>query len=287
MLIQDYQPPELRFAYCYHAYLRWSTYRRQPRDALAGLDQKILAELAAPHGIHILQCNCSPKDVRLMVSLKPDESISTCTSKLKGRISRWLREALRLDQPVNLVSKGYFACTSGKSTSAEVDKYLDQQGDHHGYMGRVLPPVYVKAYAPGPNEEALVKANHAFANVRFHLVMATWRRHGVFAAAAAEAVARQWLELQPAFRFALLKVAFVPDHVHIAVCPHPGVAPAVLVTELMNNAQRFMFEQFPEEMIGAKVERLWQPSAYVGSYGDLASPQIQAYVRNWEADSPP
>lgn len=29
-----------------------------------------------------------------------------------------------------------------------------------------------------------------------------------------------------------------------------------------------------KQLIAAELERLWQPSAYLGSYGDLASPQI-------------
>ena len=114
--------------------------------------------------------------------------------------------------------------------------------------------------------------------------MATWRRRGVFAAPEAEAVTRQWETLQSDSRFLLRKVSFVPDHVHVAVRVHPSVAPAGLVAELMNSAQRVVYEKIPEEVVWAKVERLWQTSAYVGSFGDLASPQIQAYMRNWEAD---
>jgi hypothetical protein len=37
-------------------------------------------------------------------------------------------------------------------------------------------------------------------------------------------------------------------------------------------------------VIPARVERLWQPSAYIGSYGDLESIKIAAYVRKWESE---
>jgi REP element-mobilizing transposase RayT len=285
MLLHEYQVTDLRFAYCYHVYLRWSTHRRRTCQPLGDLDQAVIAELAAPLGIHILECGSSAQEVRLLVSLKPEESIATCASKLKGRVSRWLREKLRLEERTNLVSKGYFACTSGKSKSDILDKYLQQQGEHHGYAERALPPVYVEAYAPTEEQEANVKANHAFTSARFHVVLATWRRRGVFAAPEAAAVARRWSELQAALSFVLLKVSFVPDHVHLAVRVHPSVTPATLVVELMNGGQSVMFEQFPDAVIRAGVEKLWQPSAYIGSFGDLASPQIQAYVHNWQADS--
>jgi hypothetical protein len=46
----------------------------------------------------------------------------------------------------------------------------------------------------------------------------------------------------------------------------------------MNSAQ----EVVSGSLVAARVERLWQPSAYIGSYGDLASPQIRKYLEHWE-----
>jgi len=68
----------------------------------------------------------------------------------------------------------------------------------------------------------------------------------------------------------LIKVSFVPDHAHIALRAHP---------ELMNSAQ----EEIRGALIPARVERLWQPSLYIGSYGDLASPQIRKYIEQWSS----
>ena len=48
-------------------------------------------------------------------------------------------------------------------------------------------------------------------------------------------------------------------------------------------AQERRQRDFPEHLIVAKVGRLWPNSAYAGSYGDITSPRIQAYVRRWEA----
>ncbi|HEV3084614.1 MAG TPA: IS200/IS605 family transposase [Gemmataceae bacterium] len=283
MHAEPYELSSIRFAYCYHAYLRWSTHRLRPHAPLAGLTQPVLAELVAPFNIHVLECTASPTDVRLLVSLKPEESISSCASKLKGKTSRWLRESLNLAEPTNLLSKGYFACTSGKSTTEQVEKYLNQQGEHHGYAKRVVPPVFVQAWTPTTAEEALLSANHAFTRLDFHCVLATWRRHGVFGAPEGKAVSACWRRLQSALKFALLKVSFVADHVHLAVRVHPGVAPGALIVSLMNQAQHFLYAEFPQEVIRAGVERLWQPSVYVGSHGDLASPQIQKYVQHWQA----
>jgi len=109
-------------------------------------------------------------------------------------------------------------------------------------------------------------------------VLATWHRRGVFGAKAGAAVTRVWRELEQRFRFALLKVSFVPDHVHVALRVHPVVARTNWSFELMNAAQALVWSEFSADAIQARVERLWQPSAYIGSFGDLATPQVEAYL---------
>lgn len=75
----------------------------------------------------------------------------------------------------------------------------------------------------------------------------------------------------------------MPDHVHLAVRTHPSLSPAMVVVALMNASQELMWNGFADAVIQAGAERLWQPSAYIGSYGDLVSPKLAAYVRKWEA----
>jgi REP element-mobilizing transposase RayT len=132
-------------------------------------------------------------------------------------------------------------------------------------------------------DEARLQAKHAYVVLQFHLVLATWRRQGIFAAEEARAVTAAWRGLHGPRRFALRKVSFVPDHVHIAARLHPAESPAAVVVALMNEAQKVIWERFPEAAIRAGVERLWQPSAFVGSFGDLATPKVRKYLENWAA----
>ncbi len=55
-------------------------------------------------------------------------------------------------------------------------------------------------------------------------------------------------------------VSFVLDHAHVALCADPAVSPADIAIELMNSAQ----EEIRGALIPARVERLWQPSLYIG-----------------------
>ncbi len=124
---------------------------------------------------------------------------------------------------------------------------------------------------------ARITPKHAFVVAQFHLVIATFGRRGVFGSEEARQVATEWRRRQGELRMALTKVSFVPDHVHIAARAHPAVAPADLVVALINAAQEIM----TPELVHGGLNRLWQPSAYIGGYGDLASPQMRKYIENW------
>lgn len=284
MLIQPYQQSELGFAYCYRVYLRWRTHRARPLAPLAGLDQAVWESIADKYGLRVLEFASNPTDLLTLVSLKPAETISACASKLKGQLSKWLREAQGIAQPTEQLSNGYFACTVGKSPREAVEQYLSHQSEHHGYAARALPPVFVESYELSQEDAARVNANHSVVMAQFHLVLATSWRRGVFGSQEGRAVAEEWRKLQSSLRVALLKVSFLPDHVHLAVRAHPAVSPAALLVELMNSAQQLMFEKFAGAILQARVERLWQPSAYLGSYGNLTSPQMRQYIHNFAGE---
>ena len=144
-------------------------------------------------------------------------------------------------------------------------------------MNRPCPPVFVREY-PAPTDEPRLQAKHAASVLQYHFVMSTWGRRGVFSRDAAESVAENWRRLELEQCFALCKVSFVPDHVHLAVRVHPSVSPARLFVHLMNDAQQNVWARFSQNVVRAAVERLWQSSGYIGSYGQLASPQIGRYI---------
>jgi len=202
------------------------------------------------------------------VSLKPIETISGAASELKGQVSNWLKTQLGLTQPRNLLSHGYFACTVGKNTSAEVEQYLNTQAEHHGYSIRAIPPVYLESYEP---DECNITPRHAKVISRFHIVLSTSGRKGIFGFEEAKRIASEWTRLQSEWRAAILKVSFVPDHVHLALRLHPSVSPSEIAVKLMNASRDLM----GRELISAGLDRLWMQSAYIGSYGDLAGAQIR------------
>ena len=199
-------------------------------------------------------------------------------SKLKGATSKLVRQLAGVRGDDKLLATGYFAATSGKATSRQLDKYLDSQSIHHGYESRARPPTYVRQWPIEPDEEAWLEPKHSHARIQWHIVLATWDRKGTFSRGEAAAVCQDWEERLRHWRLRLRKVSFLPDHVHVALRTHPSVAPAEVALELMNRSQDLMVERFSEALIPTGSPRVWKPSAYIGSYGDLSTRMMQAYM---------
>ena len=281
MRIQPYELAELQFAWCNRVFLRTRTHRRRPSAHLVNLQQQTLEDLLDPYGIHVLEIATDSIEIRLLLSLLPAESVAAAASKTKGRISKWLNEQAPSSTNAKLLARGYFAVTTGQSTSDAVEAYLDQQSEHHGYADRAQPPIYVQRIEQNDEAQRSLETDHAVTWLRYHLVLATWFRRGVFDATSGEAVTKSWLSLQSPGRFLIDKVSFLPDHVHVAVSVHPTTSPANVVVALMNAAQETMWREFQSAVIRARANRLWQPSAYVGSFGQLSSNAVSAYLNRW------
>ena len=139
------------------------------------------------------------------------------------------------------------------------------------------PPVLVTSYELSEEEKERITPKHAVVTSQFHIVLAARFRKGVFGSRSGSCVVKEWLALQHEMKFALLKISFAPDHVHIALRAHPTVSPGNIACALMNRSQIVM----RNEMASIGINQLWQPSAYIGAYGDMGSAQIRKYIGNW------
>ena len=281
MYCEPYEAARLRLAYCHRVQFRFQTHCRLPQPCLDGLRGDDFQATLAAYGIHLLDVGSDEVDLLCQVSLRPEECVAACASKFKGRLSKWLRTMQGLDLPAKRLATGYLACTVGDPTSKEIMGYIERQGSHHGYSERPRPPVFVAEYPMPPGDAVRLDAAHNVSLLRYHLVLGTTHRRGVFTQTEAAEVVAAWRGMQAAEQFALLKVSFVPDHVHAAVRVHPSVAPLALVVRLMNVAQTVMFERFPEVVIRYSANRLWESGAYVGSFGELSSRAVRAAIEEW------
>lgn len=279
MRMQAYTPAELHFAWCNRILIRCRSHRCRPIAQLDSLTTEILADLLKPYGIHLLEFAKASNEFQAMLSLTPNESTSTAASKTKGRISKWLSSQQPDSSERPKLARGYFAVTLGEPVSESIEHYLGQQSEHHGYDRRARPPVYVQSFTHTDEERRMLATDHASTVLRYHFVLATWYRRGVFTDETGRLVTERWRDLQRGYL--IDKVSFVPDHVHLALTLHPVQSPASVVATLMNAAQEMMWDRYGHVLIQSAVERLWQPSAYIGSFGALSSKAIKSYMHRW------
>jgi nitrogen fixation protein len=61
----------------------------------------------------------------------------------------------------------------------------------------------------------------------------------------------------------------VPDHTHLLVRIAPKMSTEECALALLNNGQHFVGQHAPQSLIQAKIEQLWQASAYAGTTGKV------------------
>jgi REP element-mobilizing transposase RayT len=259
----------LSWAYQLHYYICFRTHRR--RTVLNSSLFDIVNEICNRHDLHLLDYETYPDQLRCLISLQPDQGVAKAIQTLKTNASReW---NILIDASPPLWANGYLARSVGSVRIGPVRNYLEQQSTHHGYDQRWRPPVY--RYRA--EQMVSLTSPHAFYDLRHHLVLATSQRKGIFSSDAGHALVDYWLRVAAKRDFAIDQITVVPDHVHSIVRIKPTLSIEACALLLMNNGQHFIGEHFPEFLIQAGVNQLWQPSAYAGTCGEYTS----ALIKNW------
>ncbi len=178
MYLEPYSLDELRFAYCCHVYFRWHTHWRRRHPALAHITAASIQQRRPD--IHILNLKSSQNELAVLASLRPTHSVSIASSKLKGAVSKIVRQADKVPLEDKVVGDGYFACTSGPSTLQELHAYLENQSQHHGYDERPQPPTYVRSWKVDHFEKEL-QGKRSVTSICWHLAFSTWAQRDFLA----------------------------------------------------------------------------------------------------------
>ena len=263
----------LRWAYQLHYYLCFRTYRRQKvfdsSSASAALVEAI-TEICDSHDFHLLKCKTYPDHFRCLLSLQPSQTISAVIQTLTANSTRMLAHR------APLWAHGFLARSVGRVRVPAVSNYLNQQSEHHGYAGRLLPPVFrYKA-----TERRKLYAAHSSFELNHHLVFSTPYRKGLFSSNMGEALCGYWLKVAAARTFAIDQISVVPDHVHLLVRTVPKLCIERCALLLLNNGQHFIGKQYPQLVVQAGIDQVWQASAYAGTSGEVST----AILKHWLED---
>jgi len=257
----------LTWAYQLHYYLCFRTYRRRQSLPVGEL-RDLISEICKRHEYHLLECRSYPAQLRLLVSLRPHQSVAKAIQIIKTNSSRELKIRPRL------WARGYFAQSVGQVRINAVSEYLEKQSAHHGYDSRWLPPVY--RYRA--REPLKLTASHAVFDLSHHLVLSTRWRKCIFGSEAGRALTEYWLRVASKRCFAIDRVSTVPDHIHLIVRIVPSMSIEECALLLMNNGQYFMGKNYPQLLIEAGLDQLWQSSAYAGTCGKYTTGLMQRWL---------
>ena len=115
-----------------------------------------------------------------------------------------------------------------------------------------------------------------------HLVMATYRRKGIFGSALGRAISDYWLSVAAMRGLAIDQISVVPDHVHLLVRTMPRMSIEECALLLMNNGQYFIGKNYPQELVEAGINQLWEASAYAGTCGELTTALLKSWLSSPE-----
>jgi putative transposase len=155
-----------------------------------------------------------------------------------------------------------------------VKHYLDSQSEHHGYAERTLPPVF-RFVAKNPRS---LTAAHSVFDLNHHVVLATRYRRGIFGSQIGNELVRYWERVAIKRGFAIDRATVLPDHVHLLVRIVPKISIEDCVLALMDNGQHWFGRHYPQQLIRAGVNQLWQPSAYAGTSGNITTALVKSFL---------
>ncbi|MBO0798245.1 MAG: IS200/IS605 family transposase [Blastocatellia bacterium] len=266
---------KISWAFQLHYYICFRTHRCRARftdQVRVEAIEAALREICERHDYHLLQSKVYPDHLRCLLSLRPGQSISKVVQTIKANSARLFLEQFALSPP--LWGRGFLARSVGRVRLGIVKRYIGEQAEHHGYENRICPPI--SRYT---TQEAIpLTAEHAAFDLNYHLVFATRYRRGVFDSALGEALIQYWLRVGATRGFIIDRVTILPDHVHLLVRIAAKMSIEECILSLLNNGQHFVCKHASEALIKARIDQLWQPSAYVGTCGRVTTALVKAFL---------
>ena len=266
-----------------HFYLYFKTHYRRPlllNESSQSLVHDVLSEVCARQDYHLMDTDISKDNLRLLVSLKPSQTVSETVKFLKGNISREFGLAfpdlLRAHFSSSLWARGYFATSSGKVNLTAARNYVDSQAEHHGYRGEWTRPL--KFRNPDFKSPAFTP-DHCFCKLDYHLALVTQNRLPLFDEAMAPALFDYIMAIGRKHKFAVDRIGLMPDHMHLIVEAAPSVSPEECVKAIEENTRHWVTKRYSGVLKQMEAWNVWQPSSYVATVGEYSTAQVREYLR--------
>jgi putative transposase len=272
----------LEAAYQLHFYLWLKT--RYLRPLLAGYDEQglvrtVLDDVCLREQYHLLDASITPDHLRLLVSLKPEQTISSLVKSVKGNLSHQFGvefpERLKRHSAKTLLARGYFARSSGKINLEKARQYVETQASHHGYKGVWTKPLSCRN--PTFTSPAF-KLAHCVCMLDYHVVLSTQARTPLFDEVIAPRLFGYLINIGGKHGFALDRMGLLPDHIHLIIEALPSVSVQQCVLAILNNTHQWMQKHYWGVLKQTGAWDVWQPSFYAGTVGEFSTAQIRHFL---------
>lgn len=281
--MQDDIPPFLRSlpaAYQLRYHIGLAAKRKLPLFADAPMRELVtatLADVCRRNGYHLLDHAVAPNGLYLLLSLKPEHSVSAAVKAVKGNI--WAA-AKNTGRPAVLWSRGIFVRSVGTVSTAQVANYVASQFDHHGYSDSQYwqPAGYQGDLAA---LSTIRKSAHAVFEMNHHFVFVLARRELILDAEIAAGLLACLRESAGRQGLVVWRAEVVPDHAHLLLGLEPSQAPAEVAGRLMADSWRWMAQRYGDALRGEGLENVWKSSYYVGTAGAVTTAQVRSSLRSW------
>ena len=278
------KPPftTLAAAYQLHFYLCFKTYCLKPmlaRDDVQELVKQVLDDVCSREEYHLLESDITESHLRLLISMKPAQTVSRAVKMLKGNLAHefasTFKEQLERHQSRSLWAKGYFARSSGKVNLDLARQYVEQQVSHHGYEGE-----WTKALKFHNNafKSPAFEMDHCFTMLNYHVVLATQNRIPLFDETIAQFFFDYVTSIGRKHNFVVDRMGLLPDHMHLIIEAIPNVSVEECVLALLNNTQCWMEKHYSGVLKQTGAWNVWRPSFYAGTVGEYSTAQVKRFL---------
>ena len=116
--------------------------------------------------------------------------------------------------------------------------------------------------------------------LQYHIVWCTKYRKQILKDGIDEEVKQMLLEIAEEYRFKILAMEVMPDHIHLLLDCKPQFMISDMVKIMKGNTARWLFMKRPELKQNLCGGHLWNPSYCAVTVSDRSREQVEHYIRN-------
>ena len=261
---------QLHYYFCTHT--KWN----QPlfEDKMKERFDFHLREICEIEHYHLLNHSLYPNNVRLLLSLQPDDQLDRAATKIKANLARRMRlEFSQLADP-HVWARGYLVRSVGRIQQETVERYITKQEEHHGYKN----PDYVAAYQRKEPLPEFWSRSHVRYNLTYHIVLRTQFGKNMFDGVSGKAVIEEWLKVAAENEVILSRMKMMPSHAHLMAHLIPTMSVQACVQMLQNSSFELMNARFGGVIKLHEAWDVWEHSFYAGTLGSVTTAQVDHFL---------